>query len=112
MKVFSNGSVAKNKELTRQHIAYIPEIVQLYSNLTGPEPKSGLDPVATVEFNNICRELSAEGKTVLMATHDIFNAASLANNIGIMRQGHLTQIVPAANVSAEELQQLYFETVS
>lgn len=171
-----NGTeVSKNKELTRQHIAYIPEIVQLYGNLTGlenlrffnclagfnysytllrsflnraglqeaahdqklsgyskgmrqkvgiaialaknasailmDEPTSGLDPKATVEFNSICRDLAAEGKTILMATHDIFNAASLANNIGIMREGHLKHVVPAVNVSAEELQQLYFETV-
>lgn len=172
-----NGvNVAKNTDITRQAVAYIPEVVHLYGNLTGvenldffnrlagfrfspkelkafllkaglqeeahekklggyskgmrqkvgiaialaknasvilmDEPTSGLDPKATLEFNAICRELSDQAKTILMATHDIFNATSLGHRIGIMRDGHLKHIVDASGISAEGLQQLYFESIA
>jgi len=75
------------------------------------EPTSGLDPRATAEFTAICRELAAEGKTIFMATHDIFNAVNVGSRIGIMKQGSLVHIVNTNGLSANELQQLYLETI-
>ncbi len=48
------------------------------------EPTSGLDPRSTREFADIARQLGSEGKTILMATHDIFNAV----NIGTTHRHH------------------------
>ncbi|WP_445430630.1 ABC transporter ATP-binding protein [Chryseobacterium indoltheticum] len=171
----NNISVKKEPQKIKKHLAYIPETVLLYPNLTGienldffskiagftyskkelsellqrtglqeaahdkllggyskgmrqkvgiaialakdakvlllDEPTSGLDPIATAEFTEIIRELGEEGRTILMATHDIFNAASVATNIGIMRQGELVQNVPSKAFSAEELQELYLKTI-
>lgn len=75
------------------------------------EPTSGLDPIATAEFTEIVRQLGHEGRTVLMATHDIFNAVSVATNIGIMKQGQLVQNLPSKAFTAEELQELYLKTI-
>lgn len=75
------------------------------------EPTSGLDPKATAEFTGICKELAAEGKTIFMATHDIFNAVNVGTRIGIMKQGALVHIVSAGSITANELQQLYLETI-
>jgi ABC-2 type transport system ATP-binding protein len=75
------------------------------------EPTSGLDPKATAEFTNICRELAAEGKTILMATHDIFNAVNVGTRIGIMKQGALVHTLHTSEITANELQQLYLETI-
>ncbi len=171
----NNISVKKEPQKIKKHLAYIPETVLLYPNLTGienldffskiagftyskkelsellqrtglqeaaqnkllggyskgmrqkvgiaialakdakvlllDEPTSGLDPIATAEFTEIIRELGEEGRTILMATHDIFNAASVATNIGIMRQGELVQNVPSKAFSAKELQELYLKTI-
>ncbi|MFM8849285.1 MAG: ABC transporter ATP-binding protein, partial [Cytophagales bacterium] len=41
------------------------------------EPTSGLDPKATAEFTTICKELASEGKSIFMATHDLFNAVNV-----------------------------------
>lgn len=71
------------------------------------EPTSGLDPIATAEFTEIVRQLGQQGRTVLMATHDIFNAVSVATNIGIMKQGQLVQNLPSKAFTADELQELY-----
>lgn len=75
------------------------------------EPTSGLDPKATAEFTRICKELAGEGKTIFMATHDIFNAVNVGTRIGIMKQGALVHVVDTRGISANELQQLYLETI-
>lgn len=75
------------------------------------EPTSGLDPKATNEFSEIVRRLGREGKTVLMATHDIFNAVNIGTSIGIMRQGKLVHKLKAGALSADQLQELYLETI-
>jgi ABC-2 type transport system ATP-binding protein len=167
--------VKPNDSATKKFVAYIPEVVQLYGNLTGienldffsriagfkysqkelidfltksnlqtsahnrplstyskgmrqkvgiaiavaknadvilmDEPTSGLDPKATAEFTQICKELAGEGKTILMATHDIFNAVNVGTKIGIMKQGELVHVINTNEITANELQKLYLETI-
>ncbi|MGB4771674.1 MAG: ABC transporter ATP-binding protein [Chitinophagaceae bacterium] len=75
------------------------------------EPTSGLDPKATAEFTAICKALAADGKTIFMATHDIFNAVNVGTRIGIMRKGQLVHTVKSSDITASALQQLYLETI-
>ena len=75
------------------------------------EPTSGLDPKATAEFTEICKALAAEGKTIFMATHDIFNAVNLGTRIGIMKQGRLVHTLRSEEITAGELQKIYLETI-
>jgi len=75
------------------------------------EPTSGLDPKATVEFTSICKSLAAQGKTIFMATHDIFNAVNVSHRIGIMKEGSLVHTLPTSTISAAALQNLYLETI-
>ena len=171
-----NGvSVAENAIETKKYLAYIPETVMLYPNLSGienlkffsslagfsygkeelssflskaglqntahnqrvggyskgmrqkvgiaiaiakkakalllDEPTSGLDPKASNEFSEILRELAQNGTAVLMATHDIFRAKEVANRIGIMKEGNLVSVIDAKEISANELEKLYLQTV-
>jgi ABC-2 type transport system ATP-binding protein len=75
------------------------------------EPTSGLDPKATNEFSEIVKQLSRDGRSVFMATHDIFNAVNVGTRIGIMRQGSLIHTLNAKDISAVDLQKLYLETI-
>lgn len=75
------------------------------------EPTSGLDPKATDEFTGLVRELGQQGKSVLMATHDIFNAVNVGTHIGIMRKGQLVHTLNAGDINARDLQELYLETI-
>ncbi|AXY74285.1 ABC transporter ATP-binding protein [Paraflavitalea soli] len=75
------------------------------------EPTSGLDPKATNEFTGMVQQLGNQGKAVLMATHDIFNAVNVATTIGIMKQGQLIHVLSARDIDAQQLQQLYLETI-
>ena len=171
-----NGiSVIDHPEETKKFIAYIPETVLLYPNLTGvenlkffsslagfdydnealtnflskaglqsdahhnrlggyskgmrqkvgiaiaiakkakvlllDEPTSGLDPKASNEFSEILKELASEGTTIFMATHDIFRAKEVADRIGIMKRGNLISEINANEISANELEKLYLQTV-
>ena len=171
-----NGiSVVDHPEETKKYIAYIPETVLLYPNLTGvenlkffsslagfdydnealtnflskaglqsdahhnrlggyskgmrqkvgiaiaiakkakvlllDEPTSGLDPKASNEFSEILKELASEGPTIFMATHDIFRAKEVADRIGIMKRGNLISEINADEISANELEKLYLQTV-
>lgn len=75
------------------------------------EPTSGLDPKATAEFTKICKDFVAEGKSIFMATHDIFNAVNVGTRIGIMREGLLVHEFATRDINANQLQQLYLETI-
>jgi ABC-2 type transport system ATP-binding protein len=167
--------VNPNNTATKKFVAYIPEVVQLYGNLTGienldffsrlagfkyskellggfltkaglqteahgkrlsiyskgmrqkvgiaialaknadaifmDEPTSGLDPKATAEFTKICKDLASEGKTIFMATHDIFNAVNVGTRIGIMKEGELVQTLNTNQITASELEKIYLETI-
>ncbi|TRX59185.1 ABC transporter ATP-binding protein [Fulvivirga sp. M361] len=75
------------------------------------EPTSGLDPKATDEFTSICKELASENTSILMATHDIFNAVNVGSRIGIMKEGKLVHSTDTTNINANELQDLYLKTI-
>jgi ABC-2 type transport system ATP-binding protein len=171
-----NGlNVAEHPKETKQFLAYLPETVMLYGNLTGlenldffaslagftlsrdelrsllsraglqteahtrrldgyskgmrqkvgiaialakqakvlllDEPTSGLDPRASNEFSDLLTQLSTDGTAILMATHDIFRSKEVGTHIGIMRAGHLVETLPAADLTANELEAIYLQTV-
>jgi ABC-2 type transport system ATP-binding protein len=173
---YINGiRVDEQPQETKKHLAYIPETVMLYPNLTGvenldffaslagftyskkeledlllsvglqpqafnkrlagyskgmrqkvgiaiavakkarvlllDEPTSGLDPKASNEFSELLRTQAAQGTAILMATHDIFRAREVATRIGIMKEGTLESVLQAQDISANELEALYLQTV-
>jgi ABC-2 type transport system ATP-binding protein len=55
------------------------------------EPNSGLDPSATEELNRVLGHLRAEGRTILMVTHDLLGAAGIADRIGFMAGGRMAR---------------------
>ena len=75
------------------------------------EPTSGLDPKATDEFTELVKKLGSQGKSILMATHDIFNAVNVGTHIGIMRRGQLIHTLNASDINANDLQKLYLQTI-
>lgn len=102
------GSYSKGM---RQKVGIAIAIAKKAKALLLDEPTSGLDPKASNEFSDILKELSANGTAILMATHDIFRAKEVANRIGIMKEGNLVSIINAKDISANELEQLYLQTV-
>lgn len=75
------------------------------------EPTSGLDPKASNEFSDLLTKLSANGTAILMATHDIFRAKEVGTRIGIMREGKLVETMATHDLTANELEAIYLQTV-
>jgi ABC-2 type transport system ATP-binding protein len=53
------------------------------------EPQSGLDPVNMVLVRNLLRELSQEGKTILLSTHMMAEAEKMADEIILIHRGQV-----------------------
>jgi len=73
----------------RQKVAIALAILRETPVLLLDEPTSGLDPIAIDEFNALVRKLSAQGKTILMVTHDVYGACQVSDRIGLLRRGQL-----------------------
>ncbi len=86
---------ARNKKLhsyskgMRQKVAIALAIFRDSDILLLDEPTSGLDPIAIDEFHKLIDDLSNQGKTVLMVTHDVYGACQVADKIALLRQGSL-----------------------
>lgn len=95
----------------RQKVGIAIAIAKNADVLLMDEPTSGLDPRATDEFSTLVRQLGAAGKSILIATHDIFNAVSIGTHIGIMKAGELLHVISSNDINPEQLQKLYLETI-
>src|SRR5918999_2754551 len=61
------------------------------------EPTTGLDPAARLFVWDRVRDLQARGVTIVLTTHDMDEAAELADRVGIMDHGKLLALdTPAA----------------
>ena len=73
------------------------------------EPTSGLDPQAGHDFIQLLAALKAEGKAILMSTHDIFRAKEIADTIAIMNFGKIIMQKPSRELAGSDLEQLYMQ---
>lgn len=65
------------------------------------EPFGALDPITRTEMQREFRDLQKRlGKTLLFVTHDVREAFILADRIGLMQDGRLVTLVPAAEFRA------------
>lgn len=53
------------------------------------EPTTGMDPTARRQAWELIRAVRAAGRSVLLTTHDLHEAAALADRIAVMHRGHL-----------------------
>jgi len=110
-EVHHNKRLAGFSKGMRQKVGIAISLAKQAKVLLLDEPTSGLDPKASNEFSEILKELSSNGISILMATHDIFRAKEVAHRIGIMKEGELVSVIDAATISANELENLYLQTV-
>jgi ABC-2 type transport system ATP-binding protein len=67
------------------------------------EPTTGLDPRSKLEVQDFIREIrSQHDATILLCTHDLTEAETLAERVGILDRGRLLMLEPAS-----ELKQRY-----
>lgn len=62
------------------------------------EPTSALDPGLAAEVVEVLQQLAREGMTMLMATHDLRLAASVARNVVFLSEGNVVESGPSAEI--------------
>lgn len=53
------------------------------------EPTTGMDPLAAREFRHLIAELKDEGRTILLATHDMVEAENVCDRVTLIDRGHV-----------------------
>ncbi len=64
------------------------------------EPTAGLDPLAAADFRSLVRDKLAreEGTTILMSTHNLYEAQEICDRIAILEKGRITACDTPANI--------------
>jgi ABC-2 type transport system ATP-binding protein len=65
------------------------------------EPTAGLDPRARRELHGLIRGMRADGRTVLMSTHDLDEAERLCDTVGILDRGRMVAVGPPSRLIGE-----------
>jgi energy-coupling factor transport system ATP-binding protein len=65
------------------------------------EPTRGLDYAGKAELARIVADLAAEGRAVLLATHDVEFAAHVADEVVVLAEGEVVSSGPPRRVLAE-----------
>ena len=87
--MFSGGQA--QRVMVARALMHAPEVLFL------DEPTTGLDPAARLFVWDRVRDLKARGVTMVLTTHDMDEAAELADRVGIMDHGKLLALdTPAA----------------
>ena len=75
----------------RQKVALISALASDAELLLLDEPTAGLDPLMEAVFQEVIREMKAEGRTVLLSSHILAQVEVLADRISIIRLGKVVE---------------------
>lgn len=75
----------------RQKVALVAALASGAELLLLDEPTSGLDPLMEVVFQDVIRQVKAEGRTVLLSSHILAQVEQLADRVSIIRQGKVVE---------------------
>ena len=99
LKTFSKGM--------RQKVGLAIAIIKDADNIILDEPTSGLDPKSASELMQILINLKNKGKSILMCTHDIFRAKTVADRVGIMKEWRLVMLRDKEQFLTDDLEKIY-----
>ena len=105
LKGFSKGM--------RQRLGIAIAIMKQAEVILLDEPTSGLDPKGGVEFLQLLAELRQEDKAIFMTSHDIFRAREIADEVGIMSNGHMLHVIARKEIDDRhvDLSELYIQVI-
>lgn len=91
----------------RQKVALVAALASNAELLLLDEPTSGLDPLMEAVFQDVIREVKAEGRTVLLSSHILAEVEALCDRLSIIRLGRTEQ-----SGTLQEMRQLTRTSIS
>jgi ABC-2 type transport system ATP-binding protein len=86
----ANDKVETFSKGMKQRLALARALIHRPPLLFLDEPTSGLDPEAAQQVNDLIANLSrANGQTVVLATHNLFEAQRLCDRVAVMNKGRI-----------------------
>lgn len=90
----------------RQKVALIQAFMNRPDLLLLDEPNSGLDPLMQREFQDLMREVIAEGRTVFLSSHTLSEVERVADRVGIIRHGELVAVEGVASLRSKAIRRI------
>jgi ABC-2 type transport system ATP-binding protein len=75
----------------RQKVAIVAGFASNVELFLLDEPTSGLDPLMEAVFQQVVREILADGRTVLLSSHILAEAEALCDRVSIIREGRIVE---------------------
>jgi len=96
----------------RQKVGLIQAFMNRPEVLIMDEPSSGLDPLVQAEFQQMIREVAAEGTTVFLSSHTLSEVQRVADRVGILRNSRLVTVESVAGLRSKAMRRVEFEFAS
>jgi ABC-2 type transport system ATP-binding protein len=93
----------------RQKVGIIQAFMNRPTVLVMDEPSSGLDPLVQREFQQMMREVAADGGTVFLSSHTLSEVQRVADRVGIIRHGKIIALEAVATLRAKGLRRVELE---
>lgn len=71
------------------------------------EPYTGLDQDASALLDDLLRRESANGRTILMITHDLVHGLNICDRVAILNRGKIVQEIANGDVTGGEFLDIY-----
>jgi ABC-type Mn2+/Zn2+ transport system ATPase subunit len=97
-----NSAIGEMSFGQQQRVFFARALAQEGDILLLDEPMNGVDPQTQELFVGLLRDFHREGKTIVMATHDLTQAAAMCDNLCVLNQ-HLVAYGPVSEVLNEDV---------
>lgn len=95
----------------RQKVGIALALARKANLLVLDEPTSGLDPHAATELGRSLKSFADREGGVLMATHDVYRAAEIADVVFVLQEGRIVAQVDPGQLSAQDIESRFFSEV-
>ncbi len=111
----ANRAVGGFSKGMARRVAFASALVANPELLVLDEPTSGLDPIGTREVKELIARLAADGMTILVTSHQLFDMQDVCNRVAILShgevvgEGRVADIVAAATDPRHALEDFFVE---